>query len=524
MMSSEQQNMNTYQAPDPRLAEALEKLWDFANSIAENLSSLKEENSMLYDELDHVKNATKEERIQHYEDKISALNSRIDSFLQVEEQNSGLKDSLENTSLELNRVKDEIGKKNSIIADLERNLALSIEKNKFIPVLTEKIEAAEQQSLELKSKIGNEEYILKQLGELEEKYSILQKDNSRKNNLIIERTKEIDSLRGKNAELENAAYKLRKILEEKDESLAEASRHKETIDSNENEKTKILGQLEKANIAIEQAEFEKSELNEKIAELEKIIAIRNDHAEELTNLKEMLNYRDGQLKSLKAEAEKLSSISSSRETAIDKYRRQIAELESRLENIENQYSNKIESLEQEKRRIADKFEELDKEFTLNARILDEIRTECDETDSANKELAQKLRDCEKLVNELNLYKEDYDILSHSNSNLKKELEENNSKLAAFSRLEEKIKELQDKLAGLSNELTITDLKYKQALSHNSELENIVKSRYEQINQLETQLNNLMESAAANKTEKAELARKIDSFIDKIDKLAAGTDK
>lgn len=85
-------------------------------------------------------------------------------------------------------------------------------------------------------------------------------------------------------------------------------------------------------------------------------------------------------------------------------------------------------------------------------------------------------------------------------------------------LEKRVKELDDKINKLSNELTVKDVNLAQSREKNEDLEELLKKRYEQIKILELELNGLYEKTNRNKSKFADLSGKIDNYIMQIDEI------
>jgi chromosome segregation ATPase len=69
---------------------------------------------------------------------------------------------------------------------------------------------------------------------------------------------------------------------------------------------------------------------------------------------------------------------------------------------------------------------------------------------------------------------------------------------------------------LSNKLTISDLNLAQSRERIESLEELLKTRYEQINILESQINELLSSKNLISKNNIELVQRIDDYINYID--------
>ena len=318
------------------------------------------------------------------------------------------------------------------------------------------------------------------------------KDIAVKNQMIHEKDDEIVKLKDSIALLENDITNAKSSTEELDKLRSE-----------------FEGQIEKLNSKISSDEYTIAELRKRRDELDKELIALKENQEKTTEVKELSSQ---ELESYKNKVEDLESklqVSKNEVLIKDKT---IADSHSAFEELQKELS----SSEATKRELEEKIELFKQVETSSGTMKEKIQNLEEKLQVKNTEYLMK----DSKVNELlsaNKVQEDKIIeLQQTIDNtetqlyqLRKEASEYNKDMMNNDSLMERLRDLSEAKAKIESE------KFDLA-EQNQELQELLKTRYEQIDILERQINNMLELDNLEIGERQDIAGKIDNLVEHLE--------
>lgn len=530
-------NLQTSQS-DTEMNNLIVRLWELVRNASEGITELRSkyseletkyrsaERSLLERTNYHEKS---EQKLNSLEKKVEDLNSQLfakDNHIQI----------LSERAAEITQLKEQIAELEEQLNESVHNSNMLKEKASHVPKLTQELEIErftnrknELTIIELNDKI-------KELTTLNSSFSIVQKELAHKNFVIKEKSEKIEELKELLEINKSKVINLKNIETEKDDFYSKYTKLEEEynlLKHRQSEDLEILnGEIEEKNNII-------NELNDKLQQTESLL----DQLRNTSNAKEQLIKKLGD--NLAASESKLLSLQSVIETNIaelNKLKSKNSEMARLLSGLkEQQQMNEIK--DNQISEISHKLEETEAGISLLQKERDRLKklnqAMSDELDLTKATLNNKLALIENLNQEIALLGSDLESALTMKSIDEQSNIENKAKIAEYetkieelktviskiseqiihtNALEKRVKELDDKINKLSNELTVKDVNLAQSREKNEDLEELLKKRYEQIKILELELNGLYEKTNRNKSKFADLSGKIDNYIMQIDEI------
>ena len=318
------------------------------------------------------------------------------------------------------------------------------------------------------------------------------KDIAVKNQMIHEKDDEIVKLKDSIALLENDITNAKSSTEELDKLRSE-----------------FEGQIEKLNSKISSDEYTIAELRKRRDELDKELIALKENQEKTTEVKELSSQ---ELESYKNKVEDLESKLQVAKNEVLIKDKTIADSHSAFEELQKELS----SSEATKRELEEKIELFKQVETSSGTMKEKIQNLEEKLQVKNTEYLMK----DSKVNELlsaNKVQEDKIIeLQQTIDNtetqlyqLRKEASEYNKDMMNNDSLMERLRDLSEAKAKIESE------KFDLA-EQNQELQELLKTRYEQIDILERQINNMLELDNLEIGERQDIAGKIDNLVEHLE--------
>lgn len=508
-------------------------------------------------------------------DSLNQVNKSLEEFaakestskLELIEENDELKARLEN-----------LAGNNSYYTDLVKSLELNIEQNahykieyehvreKYEKMLLENAELKEQVNTipSLNNKIEEQNFTINEIDLLNKSYlntigkyekalidkELIQKDLASKNIRIYELLNEIESYKEKVTISESQLLKTKdneKIIPMLQKQLAQLESESSTKFNEINEvnyqlsveNAQLKDDLNNSKIEIGNVENEKAILENKNQELNQfILNLQN----ETIDLKNQISELHGNIEQLNIEIIRLNKINQSyiKEHELIKSNNEINNKElkiaqdeinnlntyneeliieiERLERINNENKNELTTLQDQHKKLNNMLDEVKSE---NSNIKNSIERYQIEIDNLKSEVNSAGN--ERIIE----YSNKIDELERLNTDLQFRLEESQNELSQKSK---DVKMLQDRLSDFINEANelksdLAEQNVKLSIYSNNEsknltrinsLEELVKTRYEQINLLESKINTLLEEKNTIKNNKMALIEIVKTTIKEID--------
>ena len=530
----------------------LDKLSSLINRALEKLN----ENKLEIDSLNQVNNSLEE---------FAANESK--SKLELIEENEELKARLDN-----------LAGNNSYYTDLVKSLELNIEQNAHYKIeyehVRDKYEKMLLENAELKEKVNNipllndtieeQNYKINEIDLLNKSYlntigkyekalvdkELIQKDLASKNIRIYELLNEIENYKEKVTISESQLLKAReneKLISTIQIQLAQNENDYSTKLNEINEvnyqlsveNAQLKDDLNNSKIEIGIVENEKAILENKNQDLNQLISNLQNEA---NGFKNKINELVGNIEKLNNEIARLSKINSSyiQEFELIKSNKEINDKELKiaqdeiknLNNYNNELIQEIERLEKNNNEIMNELTTLQDQYKTLNNLLDEVKSENSNIKSSIERYEVEIDNLKSEVNSAGKeriieYSNKIDDLERLNTDLQFQLEESQKELSQKSK---DIKILQDRLSEFINEsnelkseiaeqnvrLSIYSNNESKNLARINNLEELVKTRYEQINLLESKINALLEEKNTIKDNKMALIEVVKSTIKEID--------
>lgn len=530
----------------------LDKLSSLINRALEKLN----ENKLEIDSLNQVNNSLEE---------FAANESK--SKLELIEENEELKARLDN-----------LAGNNSYYTDLVKSLELNIEQNAHYKIeyehVRDKYEKMLLENAELKEKVNNipllndtieeQNYKINEIDLLNKSYlntigkyekalvdkELIQKDLASKNIRIYELLNEIENYKEKVTISESQLLKAReneKLISTIQIQLAQNENDYSTKLNEINEvnyqlsveNAQLKDDLNNSKIEIGIVENEKAILENKNQDLNQLISNLQNEA---NGFKNKINELVDNIEKLNNEIARLSKINSSyiQEFELIKSNKEINDKELKiaqdeiknLNNYNNELIQEIERLEKNNNEIMNELTTLQDQYKTLNNLLDEVKSENSNIKSSIERYEVEIDNLKSEVNSAGKeriieYSNKIDDLERLNTDLQFQLEESQKELSQKSK---DIKILQDRLSEFINEsnelkseiaeqnvrLSIYSNNESKNLARINNLEELVKTRYEQINLLESKINALLEEKNTIKDNKMALIEVVKSTIKEID--------
>ncbi len=462
-------------------------------------------------------------------DSISQLTQQRDNLLLKLKENSTQNESNRQNEIErITSYKNEIQKQALEIRALNEELLNKNEEkllqNKAIQELEQKLNSLNSNKFNLEQELDNRIQISNKLiNELESYKS--------KNTELIIKLNELESINSNNkAQLEFSERKeLEDALTAKNKTIEELNTKVKQLTSVSVSNQVIIEQLQsKVNdfeIRQNSKRLEEDETKSKYEALSKNFRDLSDQYYLLQEKTSKLNFDD--LEKAKEEFEvEINNLKIVQESKIEElvniYEERITQLEQKANdnsNIEsltllgNKYEDKIKEVHNLKadnddlllsiKSLQDKLNELDKEKSVLNNLLEaknnlvlESQSMASLMELKNQQLTSSLYSKEKKIEELNLQ------ISESGKNINLQ----------------QVSEIESNIELLNQKLKESEKQVDSLMINKKELEEVIKSRYSQIEMLENQLNSENEERRKEKKERELLANKIQSYIIKLESV------
>jgi len=502
------ERLNLEKGANKMLAEDLLKMranLEDANSIIERA---KIETDIAYQKISAL-----DEELRQKKEEISVVSL---SFENEKSEKSDIENQMVNLHQQIRELENKVGEYQNEIEIRNKELQ---ERNESIHFKNQSLQLAKEKLMQLdKVRVENEIEIqelssaLAELSNLKESYDLqslsfqeiqveleqLQRDFKQKIDLLEKseqvisiKNNEISKLNDSNSSLakkiEELEHKNRSVIELGDALLplkSENSRLKDELESIIKQVANLEQQIREQQQQIEIANDEKNREIEKVEFLnsttqslrETLISKEEEHKLFVNKIGELQVYV-GTLEQEIAEIQTSKSI-----------------LESEIANSYNLSSEKLNQIKDELSYSATSIE------TLNGEIL-RLQNELINRSNELKDLAEENLDLQVRLEELNFQ---ISNLRTAKNELEEQINNDDSQIL--------ISKLTDETQNLINELDKKELQIKEILANKAQLENLLRSRYEQIEILEKQINEFLDAQKEEKVMRLEIADKIDTFI------------
>ncbi len=402
----------------------------------------------------------------------------INEKLLIESKNSKLEKSLFNFEL----VQKELANKNIRIYDLMNEIHL----------LKDRIALEESKVLLAKSQEKSLENLKLELAALYQKYNSESNDlNTKFYNQSIEMvnlTDELNLIKIENGNIENEKLMLQANLDEMNDLNSQLNSNFEILQQNLDLKVaqyesvnlsllELKSELEKCNnklgILSSEDKLSKTEITISNSQIQKLQNYNNELMEEIENLENKIKTLQEEKINLDIEYEKLKVQNTQDENALNKLTLQINKDESEIENLRTEIGNSKANIELE-------FSNRIKELETNNKIFEQAMTE-------NLEVIQNKN-------------KEIEILNIKISEAINKHQANDTIIKEFT-----------------NQNTINQLSINNLQKRVIDLEELVKTRYGQIQILESKINDLLEEKSRLVILKSELKGKLEKLISITDK-------
>jgi len=251
---------------------------------------------------------------------------------------------------------------------------------------------------------------------------------------------------------------------------------------------------------------------------------------DLLNLREKLSSSEKLLQEEKTKMEVIETELLNTNDELNKKDEQISQLSLEIETIKS----KIEEKDFDNELLKENIEKLNLIVTSEQSTAEEIRLEINSKDLLIEENNNKIEELKQIISNLSqkIMSKDKEIISLKADNEKSSLFDDNleslnqyvaqiqeNELALESK-NAKILQLEKLVNELNGTIIISDLNLKQSRERLDSLEDLLKTRYEQINILESQINEIVPSKKDDTPEILELAERINDYITHIDRQIA----
>ena len=251
---------------------------------------------------------------------------------------------------------------------------------------------------------------------------------------------------------------------------------------------------------------------------------------DLLDLREKLSSSEKLLQEEKTKMEVIETELLNTNDELNKKDEQISQLSLEIETIKS----KIEEKDFDNELLKENIEKLNLIVTSEQSTAEEIRLEINSKDLLIEENNNKIEELKQIISNLSqkIMSKDKEIISLKADNEKSSLFDDNleslnqyvaqiqeNELALESK-NAKILQLEKRVNELNGTIIISDLNLKQSRERLDSLEDLLKTRYEQINILESQINEIVPSKKDDTPEIIELAERINDYITHIDRQIA----
>ncbi len=251
---------------------------------------------------------------------------------------------------------------------------------------------------------------------------------------------------------------------------------------------------------------------------------------DLLDLREKLSSSEKLLQEEKTKMEVIETELLNTNDELNKKDEQISQLSLEIETIKS----KIEEKDFDNELLKENIEKLNLIVTSEQSTAEEIRLEINSKDLLIEENNNKIEELKQIISNLSqkIMSKDKEIISLKADNEKSSLFDDNleslnqyvaqiqeNELALESK-NAKILQLEKLVNELNGTIIISDLNLKQSRERLDSLEDLLKTRYEQINILESQINEIVPSKKDDTPEIIELAERINDYITHIDRQIA----
>jgi len=445
---------------------AVIKMWELVKNVAETTKESAINSNEAISKFHNL-----ERNIHNKDAEITELKALIDKyqvkFASLEQQNEQILKEFSPIKEKANK-SDDLEKiiSNLLIEkeDLEQKNALLKEKANFIPVLTEEINLLKEEKSSLIEKITENNIIIQNLQKVANDFEFAQKDISRKNIDLNDRTLEIQKLKDDYADAQSVIFRLRrkeidladsldKIVELEKQLIDFDCKYKELSNHYETEKVGYFALKSSLDEEIKELKHIIHSHEQTISELMGQVLQYQTHTDEYNNLSNSLN------NNLKSTINEWNNTKQELEDANNKINSLVLELESannnlveleRLKNLEKENNDYIELLENEIANLKQSTQQFSNE-------IDYFKVMTEELTKKNNILSL----------ELNEEKNNFALLNQS-LNLKADFI--TEKEAKIAELNAKLSTIQNKLENekkLNNELSVELMDY-----------NILKNRFD----------------------------------------------
>lgn len=463
--------------------------------------------------------------------------------------------------------------------DLENQYMIANEKANVVNLLNEEIDLLKQKNAEISNEKNKLIEKVKNQIELEKNLTLVSKELSHKNLLLNDRAVEIEKLKGHIAELDNSVYKYKNIESELENQIKqnqliyiEFEEYKTTHNSEYSNIADINTYLKKQIAEFEEKskEFDDkinlkndemnlinskiieyqntiNDLNNEISKINQIIDEKNNKIFELDNYKKNIqddNYnnelaiKEIEIRALIAKVEELENTSKNKQEDLGLFNNLEIEYDSlkneynslkirfdelvnsnenndeKLQNIQNEYKNSSEKLNLEIVELNIEINNLRNENDSKSNLINENNNKINELKQIIKNISEETIKKDTIISDLKLDLENdakYDIETIEKLNYEKDILKNE-----ISMKNDHNNDLEEKIRDLTEQNTRLDFDFKNSNIKIQDLENLLKTRYEQIDFLENQINHLIDEKSKNKKINEELVFRIDEYIKLID--------
>lgn len=251
---------------------------------------------------------------------------------------------------------------------------------------------------------------------------------------------------------------------------------------------------------------------------------------DLLDLKEKSSSSENLYQIEKTKNEEIKSELLNSNDELNKKDEQISQLSLEIETIKS----KIEEKDFDNELLKENIESLNLKLTSEQNTAEEIRLNINSKELQIEEYNNKVEELKQIISNLSqqIMSKDKEILSLKTENEESSLFDDNleslnqyvaqiqeNEIALESR-NAKILQLEKLVNELNGTIIISDLNLKQSRERLDSLEDLLKTRYEQINILESQINELVPSKNDNTLDSKELADRINDYISHIDRQIA----
>jgi len=501
------------------LRNAIESLWVQINSSVQQINDLKEDNAFL--------RANNREIEQKLSQNTKAENELLEEILKLEENNNILTDNLDKKDLEISNIKSELQNKNELETDSNKQKEeLRKQKEKIISLEEESFNYSHLQkeiarkNIDLNTKQVQIEDLNEAIANLKSKvYSFedLEHKNSDQSSLIadiksenvklLQNLSEITTERFENETLlKDKISKCETTIEQQSNSLKNYS---DKLYENNRDKANLLKKIEQSKINYENIN---TSLNKSLEE--------NSHLEsklkEFDVYKKMLEVKEKDMQQLRFDLEKSNSVKIALETKLN-------QMEFKINDLINKETDLNLIIEKKEKQVLESLSLKDynkQQLSKAEKILAELSSQVSEK---SKKLYE-YQNIEKVKNDLELdlteqksknkrLELEYDLLVNTNDEKDKEITSLKNELFLKSNVNDEYPKKDLEL--FNQRLNMRDESIKKLSHDKEELENIIKTRYEQIQILEEQINKKEATNKDLKGKQTDLAHRLTKVLSKI---------